>query len=166
MCTPEGTRVTQRLTEAEVAFVAGLLDATARIKTTKVTSGALLPLVAVSGPNIAMLDVLSRRTGTKYFETRRDYDRHRCGLHCKEAHDHITSVSGRWAVNGARATILLAAVQPYVQVQRDAVAETLAVGMAAPVKAHVVQSMADLGWPIPEDWSLHHTGRGLVVVRG
>jgi hypothetical protein len=153
------------LTEPEIAYVAGTLDAMARIKTV-VANGTTLPLVAVSCPNMALLEHLSTVSGLKAFETHREYDRHRCGEHCVEAHDHIVSRSGRWSANGARATIMLAAVQPHIRVQTDEVAEVLAVGMETPAKAHVVQSMAALGWPIPEQWTLHHTGRGLVVLRG
>lgn len=156
----------RRLTEPEIAYLAGVVDSCARIKVTTV-NGTDLPLVAVSGPNMALLDVLSAHTGVKNFVTRRDYDRHRCGLHCKEAHDHIVSVSGRWAVNGARATILLAAIQPHVHVQTKEVAEVLAVGLAAPRKAATIQKMADLGWPVPEEWVLYtRPDRALSVVSG
>ena len=35
-------------------------------------------------------------TGVRVTTTARGYDKHRCLEHCTEAHEHITSVSGRW----------------------------------------------------------------------
>lgn len=132
-----------------VAYVAGIIDTQAVIRTRKAVDTDL-PSIAVHGPNTAMLKYLASITGTRSIVTRRSYSRAGCNEHCKEKHQHVVSVSGRWSVTGVKATVLLWNIRPYVRLQVDAVTSALNVGMEAPFKPGVLQKMVDLGWEIPD----------------
>jgi hypothetical protein len=138
------------LTEAQLAYVAAILDTQANL-TQRTVRDAVLPQVDVNGGRIEVLHHLGALTEVRIVETKRSYSRAPCTEHCAgERHLHIESVSGRWSVSGAKATIVLAAVQPYL-VFRPAEIETLVeVGLGAGFKGATVDKMAALGWPIPE----------------
>lgn len=133
-----------------VEYLAGILDANAIFRIRSTPGGTKLPAVFVHGLSVKMLEVLARYTGTKVTVVNREYPRAPCSLHCEEQHQHVVSVSGRWSVTGAKATVLIAAVLPHLRVQAEQAAEVLEVGLAAPRKATTFTKMAALGWPTPE----------------
>lgn len=137
------------LTGAQIAYVAGILDVLGRFRVRETTDGTRLPYVAVSTPNTALLGYLADLTGVVAFTTRRTYDRHRCTEHCREAHQQVTSRSSRWSISGAKATVVLAAIEPYARFQKSAISDLLAVGLEAPRKASTSKKMVALGWPDP-----------------
>lgn len=139
----------RQLADAEIAYVAGVLDTLGYFRVRETPDGTRLPHIAVSTPNVPLLAYLGELTGVTVFATTRTYDRHRCMQHCEEAHQHVVSRSSRWSVTGARATIVLAAIRPYVRLHADDVDELLAVGMDAPRKPVTPKKMSTLGWPNP-----------------
>lgn len=138
-----------RLDDAEIAYVAGILDTLGNFRVRETPDGTRLPSIAVSTPNTPLLAYLGNITGVTVLTTTRSYDRHRCMEHCAEAHQHVTSRSGRWSVTGARATVILAAIRPYMRLQVDDVDQLLAVGLDAPRKPATPKRMSTLGWPDP-----------------
>jgi hypothetical protein len=112
----------------------------------------VLPYIAMSCGDAELLTWLSTISGVRSIITQRKFDRHRCLEHCDKAHDHITSVSGRWSLTGARATILLSATLPYVRFQAEAWNRAVMVGLSAERKSKVVRKMTALGWPLPAAW--------------
>jgi hypothetical protein len=146
--------VTPALTPALLAYLAGVLDTRALLRTRLVpNSDTVLPHLALSCGDVDLLRWLGALTGVRVVVTARDYDKHRCLEHCDTAHDHLRSVSGRWSVTGVRATVLLCATRPYVRFRADAWDRHLAVGLAADRKAATVSKMAALGWPLPVAWT-------------
>lgn len=138
---------------AELAYLAGVLDTRAVVRTRLVgASQSVLPYLAMSCGDAPLLTWLSTITGVRAIVTERKYDKHRCLEHCTKAHDHIRSVSGRWSLSGARATVLLTATEPYVVFQREAWQRAVAVGLSAERKSKVVRKMTALGWPLPAAW--------------
>jgi hypothetical protein len=132
-----------------IEYLAGILDANAIFRVRKTPGGTELPAVFVHGLPMPIMEVLAEATGTKVTVVNRDYPRAPCSLHCEEQHVHVTSVSGRWSVTGAKATVLIAAVLPSLRVQKEQAAEVLDVGLAAPRKTTTFSKMATLGWPTP-----------------
>lgn len=132
-----------------VEYLAGILDANAIFRVREVPGGTRLACVAVHGLPVPVLEVLAEATGTKVTIVNRDYQRAPCADHCEEQHQHVSSVSGRWSVTGAKATVLIAAVLPFLRVQQEAASEVLKVGLAAPRKPATFDKMATLGWPVP-----------------
>ena len=133
-----------------LAYVAGVLDMQCNIKTRTTPDDTELPMLAMYGPNVAMLEYLASLTDTKMVVARRSYVKAGCAQHCREKHQHIESVSGRWTLTGAKATIVLYNIRPYVRLQVEAVTSALVVGLAAPFKLAKLKRMADLGWEIPD----------------
>lgn len=125
--------------EREIAYLAGILDVMGNI-TTRRAGTTLLPQISVSTKDQRLLDWLGERTGVRAFTTRREFLRAGCNIHCKERHRHVLSESGRWSVSGAKATVVLAAVRPYLHLK-------------APRKPATATKMSDLGWPLPEGWT-------------
>lgn len=132
-----------------VAYVAGILDTMAVIRT-RMAAGTELPYLALSGSNAAMLQLMADLTGTKAIVTRRSYARAGCAEHCKEKHQHIVSLSGRWSASGVKATVVLHSVLPYLRLQRAEAAAAVDVGLRTGFKPATVRKMADLGWDVPE----------------
>jgi hypothetical protein len=139
----------EHLTEAQIAHVAGILDAMARFRVRTTPDGTNLPYVAVSCPNMPLLEYLGSLTGVVPFTTSRAYEKHRCTEHCSEPHQHVVSASGRWSVSGAKATVVLAAITPHLRFQKTEAEDLLAVGLEAPRKPATPAKMAALGWPDP-----------------
>lgn len=140
------------LTTETLAYVSALIDIQGKITLMETQQNTSLPLLTVSCPNLPLLEFLGSLTQMKPVVTRRSYDKHRCSLHCEEAHEHVTSVSGRWSVSGAKATVVLAAILPYAKFQKIEIEEVLKVGLAAPRKKATPLKMQELGWPIPKEW--------------
>lgn len=134
-----------------MAYVAAIIDTHAIIRT-RLAPGTEteLPFVGVHGPNVGMLAFLAGLTGTKVTTVRRQYMKAGCAEHCKEKHQHIQSVSGRWSVSGVKATVLLFNVRPYIRLQGDDLRYALDVGLRAGYKASTVTKMTALGWDAPE----------------
>lgn len=145
----ESVDTTRTLTEAQLAYVAGLVDSRAALSS-RTVAAAVLPQVALNGGPMAVLEYLGGLTDTKVVATRRDYSRSPCAEHCTTRHMHIESLSGRWAVSGAKATIILAAIAPYLVMRPAAVEDLVDVGLRASFKGATVAKMKLLGWPIPE----------------
>lgn len=135
--------------DVPVEYIAGILDANGLFRVRAVQSGTKLPAVYVHGLHIELLQVLADATGTAVTVIKRDYNGVRCAEHCPERHVHTISVSGRWSVTGAKATVLLHNVLPHLRVQREVAEELLAVGMDAPRKEQTIRKMKKLGWEIP-----------------
>lgn len=135
----------------DLAYLAGVIDVRGNI-TTRRAAGTLLPLTAVSTKETRLLEWLCSITDMRMVTTERAYARGGCALHCAEKHVHISSVSGRWSVTGAKATIVLAAVRPFLRLQADEADLALAVGLKAPHKPASLSKMAALGWPMPKWW--------------
>lgn len=138
-----------QVSTADKAYCAAIVDTLANLRT-RTTDKSVLPEVQVNCPNLDLLRWLGAITGTGHFETRRDYMRHVCTDHCPEAHAHVQSTSGRWSVTGARATVLLVGVSPYLRLRTAEASELIQVGLAAGWKPATVTKMAALGWTVPE----------------
>jgi hypothetical protein len=96
--------------------------------------GTQLPSIALSNGNIDMLHYLATLTGTRAITTRRTYVKAGCTEHCREKHQHVMSVSGRWSVTGAKATVVLWNIRPFIQLQTEQVQTGLVVGLSAGFK--------------------------------
>ena len=134
--------------EADLAYLAAVIDTQGRISTRQVRE-AVLPQLAVSGPNESLLRWLGDITGVRPVVTARDYGRHPCAVHCVEPHQHVRSLSGRWSVSGAKATVVLHAVLPYLRFQRDEALQAVELGLASRYKPATVVKMQALGWIPP-----------------
>lgn len=135
--------------ERTIVYVAAILDSQAVIRT-RDAAGVSYPYVALSGSNAPLLRFLAGVTGMKAVVTRRSYAKAGCAEHCKEKHLHVVSESGRWSISGAKATVVLAAVLPYLRLQVEEARGALLVGLSAPFKSATLRQMDRLGWPIPE----------------
>lgn len=132
-----------------LAYVASVIDTQGIIRT-RIAGDTELPMVAVHGPNIRVLNMLAELTGTKVTVVRRDYSRVGCAEHCQEKHQHITSSSGRWSVTGVKATVLLYNLRPFMRFQEEAARSALVLGQSTKFKPATIQKMVELGWEVPE----------------
>jgi hypothetical protein len=130
--------------------VAGVVDLLGLIRVRDLPNGTRLPVMQMHGNHMPTFTYLSELTGTKAIVVRRSYSRAGCAQHCKEKHQHITSVSGRWSLTGAKATIVLWNIRPYLRVQADRAEEALNVGLRTRFKAATLEKMRQLGWDIPQ----------------
>lgn len=133
----------------DLAYLAGLVDAVGRLRTHTTTEGTTLPHLGISSPNLQLLRHCATLTGVKVTNVIRDYDRVGCGAHCTEPHLHVDSVTGRWQLVGWRATVVLAAIQPYLHQQRGHANDLIQLGLAATHKPQTATAMRRLGWPDP-----------------
>lgn len=137
------------MNDADFAYLAGVLDGRGNIAVRRV-GDTLLPLVAVSVKETDLLEWLNKVTDVKIVMTTRDFVKNGCTQHCLQQHVHVQSVSARWSVTGAKATIVLAAVRPFLRVKGIDADIALSVGLRAPHKPATPRKMASLGWPLPE----------------
>lgn len=140
---------TLRRAEKDLAYAAALIDTLGHLRVREL-KGVQLPMVALHGTFVRSLEFLANLTGTKVTHTERDYHRGACAEHCPEPHTHVTSKSARWSVSGARATILLHNLLPYLRVQREEALQLIEVGKTVGYKGQVVVEMRQAGWEIPE----------------
>jgi len=133
-----------------LAYVAGVLDMQANIKIRTTPDDTELPFLAMYGPNVPMLEYLASLTATRMVVTRRSYVKAGCAQHCREKHQHIESVSGRWTLTGMKATVVLWNIRPYMRLQTEALTSALTVGLTAPFKPAKLRAMAELGWDLPD----------------
>jgi len=136
------------ITTTDLAYVAAVVDTMANLRE-RTSSASPLPEVQVNCANLPLLAWLEAVTGAKHFPTDREYTRHRCAQHCVEPHQHVRSRSGRWSVTGARATVLLHNVHPYLRLRADEAAALIQLGLAAGWKSNAVEGMLALGWTLP-----------------
>lgn len=106
--------------------------------------------MALSLPQPALITWLSELTGVAPVITRRSFTKHRCTEHCPSSHQSIESLSARWSVTGARATVVLRAVRPWLIFQADAADWVLELTKDSSFKPATVEKMRALGWPVPE----------------
>lgn len=139
-----------RLSERQLAYIAGVVDVMAAMRLREAHSGNQLPWVGISTPNLAMVQWLADRTGVTVTTVTRSYNRDGCALHCPEPHVHIHSQTGRWSISGARATVMLYNLLPYLELQAESAKELLDVGLRCGRKFNTGAKMAALGWEIPE----------------
>ena len=132
---------------ADIQYIAGILDACAIFRVRETPEGTQLPGVFVHGLPTKILDVLAESTGTKVTLVKRDYHRALCADHCPDRHQHMKSITGRWSVTGAKATVLIHSVLPYLRAQHEEALEVLEVGVAAPRRRATMEKMYELGWP-------------------
>lgn len=137
------------LSTADIAYCAALIDNLAALRTRSVAGSQLLPVVQVSGKHGA-LPWLGSITGTKVIETGRKFTRHNCTEHCPDRHATIESRSYRWTLTGMRATIVLAACEPYLRVQAAEARELIDAGLTVQYQGQIIVDMRARGWPIPE----------------
>lgn len=135
------------MSEAQLAWCAGVVDVMGVIRTRSMKTGAELGYVGVSTSKRDLLEQLAELTGTGVTTVNRDYKRLGCGEHCNEAHLHVHSSTGRWSITGARAVVFLSAIEPYMLLQRGRANDVIAAGMMAPRKPATLRKMYSLGWP-------------------
>ena len=136
--------------ETDLAYIAGVVDIHARLTIRTLPTGSEQPVVQINWNHFGVLEHLGKLTGVKAIDVRRKYAKAGCTQHCMEKHQHIDSRSGRWVVTGARATVLLWNVRPYLIFQQDWARRLIVCGTGANIKPATVQKMADLGWDIPD----------------
>lgn len=136
----------------DLAYIAGVLDSQGSIAVRTTADGTELPQLSVCGPNVQMLQWLGALSGVRPIVTTRAYSKAGCAEHCKDKHLHVTSRSGRWQVSGAKATVILAAVRPFLRWQGAEAAAAVEMGLSAPFKSATPEKMRALGWPVPEAW--------------
>ena len=134
------------LSEVRLAWAAGVIDVLGLIKL-RTVGDTLLPAVYVSSARLDLCEALASMTGIKVTPVHRDYKRLGCGKHCTSPHHHVHSTTGRWSLTGARATVFLAAILPFLETKKGEAEQAIAVGRQAPCKPATVQKMYDLGWP-------------------
>lgn len=144
---------TRALTDTDLAYIAAVIDTRARIKLRTMPTGSIIPTIHLSTPDIELLRYIGDVTGVQPFVISRNYEKHRCTEHCPGRHEHVRSESARWSATGAKATVLLAGIQPFVRFQKQVIDTAIAVGLDAPFKMATVKKMAELGWTIPEELS-------------
>lgn len=131
-----------------LAYVASVIDTQGIIRT-RIAGDTELPMVAVHGSNIPVLQYLADLTGTKVTIVKRSYDRVGCAEHCTEKHQHIVSSSGRWSVTGVKATVLLYNIRPFMRFQTEPARSALVLGTATRFKPATIEKMVALGWDVP-----------------
>lgn len=136
------------IADTELAYIAAVVDLQARL-TTRPSPNGRLPVVEINGNNWPLLEWLSKMTNSASFETRRDYQRYGCSEHCSDKHIHTTSHSGRWSVTGAKATILLFNIEPFVWLKRPDVEQLLGLGLMSEMRSQSINDMKRLGWALP-----------------
>jgi len=140
--------VPEPIPAADLAYIAAVVDTMANLRICK-SSKSPLPEVQVNNGNLALLDHLGRLTGVEPMRLEREYSRHLCSQHCDGPHKHVHATYGRWHLTGARATVLLHNVRPYLRLRTADAGELLEVGLAAGWKSHAIEGMLTLGWTLP-----------------
>jgi hypothetical protein len=129
--------------------MAGIIDAVALLRKREVRDSGLLPVVAIHGGSPAIHDYMAKLTGTSVTRVNRDYQRKPCTTHCVEPHEHLSSVSLRWSVTGAKATILLYNTLPYLRLRKFDAQDLVDLGVTQHWKSQTIEEMQALGYKIP-----------------
>ncbi|GAB3080918.1 hypothetical protein GCM10027053_51740 [Intrasporangium mesophilum] len=135
------------MTALPLPYIAAIVDTQCALGT-RVAAGTELPMVTLHGPNMPLLVALGEATGVGVREVRRAYSKSPCSTHCDTPHVHISSLSGRWQVTGARATILLRNVLPHLHFRREEAQALYELGRQAPSKGATADKMRQLGWKV------------------
>lgn len=133
----------------DLAYAAALVDTLGAL-TLRDVGPSQLPVVTLQGRFTEALAWLGEQTGTKIIVLQREFMRSGCTHHCPEPHVHIRSSSGRWQISGAKATIVLHNLLPYLRTQDETARTLIEAGRSIGYKGQVVQAMAAKGWDIPE----------------
>lgn len=137
------------LSEADRAYVAALVDNFGRLTSRTLPNQTELPEVSIQG-RVDALDWVAAVTGTKVVEIPKAYNATRCSQHCTDKHVHVITTARRWVLTGARATIVLHTVEPFMRVQGRQARDLVELGRRVGYKRPVVEEMRALGWSIPE----------------
>ncbi len=137
--------------ESDLAYLAGVVDVLGRIWSRPSSNGRRLPLLEINGNRPELLAWLGEITSTDIIPTSRDYMRSGCEEHCPQQHVHTISNSTRWSVTGAKATIVLFNIEPFIFLRRPEVEFALGLGMMAEMRAQTVRDMKTNGWAVPPD---------------
>jgi len=135
------------ITGEDRAWAAGVVDVLGSFKIRETESGAVLPALYVSTPKFQIAEQLGRMTGVGITTVSRNYKRTGCGEHCNEAHLHVESTTARWSLTGARCTVFLSGVLPFLMVQASEAERFVQAGLEAKHKPATLTKMYDLGWP-------------------
>lgn len=103
------------LSEPDKAYIAALVDTLGRLWTRKVHADDL-PVLTIQGKH-EVLVWLAEATDVKLMTLDRAYTKHNCTEHCPSRHQDIASWTYRWELNGGKAIVLLAAIEPYLRIQ-------------------------------------------------
>lgn len=139
------------MAELDLRYLAGVIDSVALLRKREVRDSGLLPAVAVHGIE-PVIRMLAKATGTHPTTTNRDYHAALCVEHCSQPHIHKVSSSLRWSLTGARATVLLAAIEPFTVMHQHDITLAVEEGLEQRWTVPPVKSMHSLGWPIPQAW--------------
>jgi len=142
-----------RLSATDLAYAAGVIDTLASFKTRTVkATGTQLPALTILNGKHRHVAVewLCGITDTNPSTVKRDYNRPSCVSHCPQPHIHVLASGIRWSVTGMKATIILSAVLPYLKAHRDEAAKLIELGLQVGYSTTVVNTMNELGWPIPK----------------
>lgn len=134
--------------ESELAWVAGVVDTLGNYNFRETPSGVVLPSVYVQTTKAELVKPLADLTGIKLVTVKKDYMRSGCGDHCDEPHQHVKSTSSRFGLVGARATVFVSAIFPYLRTRHDEATEVIRLGLEAKHKPATLQKMYELGWPV------------------
>ena len=140
--------MTAVLCTADYSYAAALVDSFGKLGT-RTAGETELPQITVQG-KIPALPWLADLCGVKLIEITKGYTRHQCSEHCPEKHTPIASVTQRFQITGARATIALYTLQDYMRVQHVEARRLVELGRVIGYKTDVVNDMARLGWRLPE----------------
>lgn len=138
------------LVPADLAYMAALIDNLAVLKTRLVNGSDLPAIVLTTTRSPEAVRFLARCSGSQVTTLVREYNKKGCIAHCKQPHLHIDTTGHRWQVTGAKATIVLHNLLPYMRVQKDLARKLIEAGRTIGYKGQVVNRMRELGWDIPE----------------
>lgn len=134
---------------ADLAYAAALVDSFAVLRIREYR-GTGLPEVTIQGKRIATLDWLAEVTGVKVVTIGKGYSRHQCSEHCPDRHTRIAASTRRWQLTGARATVVLANVAPYMRVQARTARDLVDAGVLIGYSTSVANELVALGWALPD----------------
>jgi hypothetical protein len=134
--------------DATKAYMAGTIDLIGLIRLRDAPKGPL-PVVQMHGPHFQVMSLFSETTDTKVITTSRGFTKAGCSQHCSDKHIHVKSISARWSVTGARATVLLWNLLPYLRTKKVIAGVVMEAGINAGYKPATVRKMQELGWEIP-----------------
>jgi hypothetical protein len=130
------------MTEAERAYIAALVDTLGKLTVRRVHRDEL-PVITIQG-KYEILPWLAEATGVKLMRLEKAYARHQCTDHCPERHMAIESWTYRWQLVGARAVVLLEAIEPYMKLQGRLARDLVAAGRGVAFKPAVLREMREL----------------------
>lgn len=136
------------LSPADLSYVAAVVDNYAKL-TTRVVHSDQLPVVTIQG-KLNVLHWLAEITGVSLMTLDKDYVRHQCTEHCPDKHMPIVSWTYRWQLTGARATVVLYNIEPFMRVQAREARDLVELGRTVGFKTNVVNDMTRLGWHAPD----------------